>query len=141
LAVKAVLDTRFFFALYNPSSQRQEEWCKNIVLEAKRNKDSTSRAYVASCITIAELYENMCRLVGREVVQLRISSIKSSGIDFIPIDEDISERAGDLKLNSGELPMSDAIIASTAHLLSGGKLFSDDEHFKGIKNLKLSWID
>ena len=78
----------------------------------------------------------MGRLVGREAVRLRISSIKNSGIEFIPIDEEISERAGDLKLNSGELPMADAIIAATAHLSSAGRLFSDDEHFKGIRNIK-----
>ena len=136
MAVKAVLDTRFFFALYNPSSRKQEEWCKTVVLESKNFAKSRSRAYVASCVTITELFENMGRLVGKDVVRLRISSMKNSGIEFIPIDEDIAARAGELKLNSGELPMSDAIIATTAHISAAGRLFSDDEHFKGIKNLK-----
>ncbi|MGI0091376.1 MAG: PIN domain-containing protein [Nitrososphaerales archaeon] len=119
MALKAVLDTRFFFALYNPSSRKQEEWCKTVVLESK-NKRSASCAYAASCITVSELYENMGRLVGRDVVKLRISSIKESGIQFVPVDEEICERAGDLKLNSGEFPMSDAIIAATAQLFAIG---------------------
>jgi len=63
----------------------------------------------------------MGRLVGRDVVRLRISSIKNSGIEFIPIDEEIAERAGDLKMNLGELPMSDAIIATSANVYAGGR--------------------
>lgn len=141
MALRAILDTRFFFALHNPSSRKQEDWCKAVVLESERSKRSGSRAYAASCITIAELYENMGRLVGKDVVRLRISSYANSGIEFIRIDEEISERAGDLKLTIGELPMSDAIIAVTAHLNSGGRLYSDDPHFRKINGTKLSWID
>ncbi len=74
------------------------------------------------------------------MVRLRISSIRNSGIEFVPIDEEISELAGDLKLNSGDLPMSDAIIAATARLMSGGRVFSDDPHFKELKDTKLTWV-
>lgn len=137
---KGVLDTRFFFALYNPSSPKQEEWCKSVVLESERNKKlGAGSSHVASCITITELYENMGRLVGRDVVRLRISSIKNSGIEFIPINEDISELAGDLKLNQRDLPTSDALISATALILSGGRVFTDDEHFKGLKKIKPVW--
>lgn len=141
MAIKATLDTRFFFAFYSPSSRKQEDWCKTVVLESEKSKKSASHAYLASCITIAELYENMGRLVGRDVVRLRIASIKNSGIGFIPVDEEISELAGDLKLNSGELPMSDAIIAATSRLFSGSRVLSDDPHFNELKNIKLTWID
>ncbi|MDG6994354.1 MAG: PIN domain-containing protein [Nitrososphaerota archaeon] len=139
--MKAVLDTRFFFALYSPSSSKQETWCKEVILESQKSSKSVSHAYAASCITISELHENMARLVGRDVVRLRISSIRNSGIEFIPIDEEISELAGDLRLNAGELPMADAIIAATAKLFSGSKVLSDDQHFKELKNLKTSWVD
>ena len=141
MAIKAVLDTRFFFALYNPSSRRQKDWCDSVVLESQKVKSPDYRAYVASCVSIAELYENMGRLVGKEVVRLRISSIKNSGIEFVPVDEEICELVGDLKLNSGELPLSDAIISVTACVLSDGKLFSDDEHFKALKGTKAIWVE
>ena len=134
---KAILDTRFFFALHDPSSQAQLKWCTSIVLESNR---SSSSVYAASCISITELYENMGRVVGRDAVRLRIASARNSGIEFIPVDEEISEIAGGLKLNSGEIPMSDAIIASTARVFSGGRLFTDDEHFKSIKNIRTSWV-
>lgn len=140
MALKAVLDTRFFFALYNPFSARQEDWCKRVVLESERSKKSASRVYSASCITIAELYENMGRLVGKDVVRLRIASIINSGVEFIPINEEICEIAGDMKLNSSELPMSDALIAATAHLFAGGRVFSDDPHFNELKDTRLTWI-
>jgi predicted nucleic acid-binding protein len=83
----------------------------------------------------------MGRIVGRDVLRLRISSIKNSGIEFVPIDEEICELAGDLKLNSGELPMSDAVISVTARLLSGSRIFTDDEHFKRVKGMKVTWLD
>ena len=138
MALRTVLDTRFFFSLYDPSSRKQEEWCRSVVHESKRSSPGT---FLASCITVAELYENMGRLMERDAVSLRISSIKNSGVGFIPVDEEIASHAGDLKLYSGELPMSDAIIAATALLHTGGRLFSDDEHLKKIKSLKLSWVD
>lgn len=112
-----------------------------MVLESKRNARSAVSTFSASCITIAELYENMGRIVGRDVVRLRISSMKDSGIEFVPIDAEIAEIAGDLKLNFGDLPMADAIIAATARQLADGRLISDDDHFRSMKNLKLSWID
>ena len=118
----------------------QEAWCRSVVLEAEKSKKSTSRSYLASCITIAELYENMGRLVGRDVVRLRISSIEKSGIEFVPIDEEISELAGDLMLGSKELPIADAIISVTARLFAGDRVFSDDQYFKNVKN-KVTWVE
>jgi predicted nucleic acid-binding protein len=106
-------------------------------LESQRG----TKTYAASCITIAELYENMSRQIGKDVVKLRISSAKDSGIAFVPLNEQIAEQAGDLKLVSGEIPVADAIIAATAQLLTRGQLLSDDDHFKKIKNLKISWVD
>lgn len=141
MAIKAVLDTRFFFALFKPDSRKQEDWCKIVISESEKAKKSSSQAYIASSITIAELCENMGRLVGKDVVRLRISSVKNSGIEFIPIDDEISELAGNMKLNSGELPMSDSVIAATACLLAGGRVFSDDPHFKKLKDVKLTWVD
>ena len=140
MALKAVLDTRFFFALYSPSSTKQEDWCKSVVLESERSKKSASRVYSASCITVAELYENMGRVVGKDAVRLRIASIMNSGIEFMPINEEICELAGELKLNAGDLPMSDALIAATADLFAGGRVFSDDPCFKELKNTRLTWI-
>lgn len=138
---KVVLDTRFLFALYNPTSKAQEAWCKSLVYDAGKYRRTESTPYFASCISIAELYENMGRLVGKDTVRLRIASLANAGIEFIPVDEEISELAGDLKLNLGELPLADAIIASTALLHAGARLISDDEHFQKIKKLKLVWVD
>jgi hypothetical protein len=103
LALNAVLDTRFFFALYNPSSRSQEDWCRSVVLESEKSKKLASRTHVASCITIEELYENTGRIVGKDAARLRISSIKNSGIEFLADNEKICELAGDFKLNSGGL--------------------------------------
>ena len=136
MALKAVLDTRFFFAFYDPLSHKQEEWCRSIARDAKK-----SGTYLASCVTIAELYGNMGKRVGKDVVSLRISSMRNAGIEFVPVDEVLARHAGELKLSSGEVPMADAIIASTAVLCSGGRVLTDDDRFKGIKSVKTSWVE
>ncbi len=137
MALRAAFDTRFVFALFNPESGKQEEWCKSVIRES-RNSGSY---VVASTVTLAELYENMGRLVGVETVRLRIASMINNKIGFVPVDRAVAERAGRLKLSSNfELPLSDAIIAATAGLHAAGRVLTDDPHFGRISGLEPVWI-
>lgn len=43
-------------------------------------------------------------------------------------------------LGSKELPIADAIISVTARLFAGNRVFSDDQHFKNVKN-KVTWVE
>ncbi|MHB8568400.1 MAG: type II toxin-antitoxin system VapC family toxin [Nitrososphaerales archaeon] len=92
-----------------------------------------------SCITIAELYENMGRLVGKEAVEVRISSVQEHGIRILPVDAIVAETAGKIKVGV-DIPLADAIIASTALEFANGKVATDDPHFSRIKGIKAAWI-
>jgi predicted nucleic acid-binding protein len=137
MALRAVLDTRFFFVYFNPASTRQAEWCKSMVLEALKQ----GSLLIASTITISELYETMGRLIGKDVVKIRIASIKAKNIHFTPVDEPIATRAGNIKLVIPEIPLADAIIAATAETYTNSLVLTDDPHFQKIEGMKTQWIE
>ncbi len=137
MALKGILDTRFFFAYFSPKSKSQRAWCKSVV-DVAGKPDSF---LAASTITIAELYENMGRLVGKETVRIRVASAKAKGIVFLPVDESTSTLAGTILLTTPDLPIADSLIGSTAVLAADSTVFTDDPHFTRIKGIKTRWVE
>ena len=77
MALKACLDTRFYFTHY---SQETPSWTMRVV-EAGRLPGS---GLVSSTITITELIFLMTPSVRLDAVHLRVDSAKDAGIEFIP---------------------------------------------------------
>jgi len=137
MALKATLDTRFFFAYFNPASKRQGEWCKSTIAQASK----PGSYLVSSTITISELYENMGRLIGEDAVRIRVASIKAKNIQLMPVDENIATLTGKVKLVNPAVPLADTIIAITAKIYTNSLVFTDDPHFKEIDGIKTQWRD
>lgn len=137
MALKATLDTRFFFAYFNPTSKRQGEWCKSVIAEASR----PGSYLVSSTITISELYENMGKLIGEDAVRIRVASIKAKNIQLMPVDENIATHTGKVKLVNPAIPLADTVIAITAKIYTNSLVFTDDPHFKKINGIKTQWRD
>ncbi len=131
MALTGCLDTRFYFA----HAQEKTSWTARILDEAQL---SSSRI-VSSTITITELLSAMAASVGLETTQLRISSAKRAGVEFIPPSEGIASKAGELSLKSRELPLADAIIAATTLEATQGRIYTDDPHFKRIPGIQTVW--
>src|SRR5881409_1697248 len=106
MALRGCLDTRFFFA----HAEDKSLWTKRLV-DAARLPGSH---VISSTITITELLSEMGATVGLETVRLRIRSARAAGIAFIAPSEEIASVAGEMALRNKELPIADAIIASTA---------------------------
>jgi predicted nucleic acid-binding protein len=137
MALRAILDTRFYFSYYNPESRKVAAWSKRIIQRALRGEFKVA----SSTITIAELYGTMGRMVGTDAVKLRVTSIKASNIPFLPVTEDIAHLAGRIILETPRrIPLADAIIAATALINAGGLVVTDDEHFQLVKDVKTSWL-
>jgi predicted nucleic acid-binding protein len=130
--VKSCLDTRFFFTYYSPESP---DWAKRIVESGR----TPGTRLVASTVTITELVSLMTPTVGRDAVDLRIRSAKEAGVNFIPPSEEIASRAGEFALKDGDLPLADAIIAATAIDQTGGRVYTDDPHFRKISGMHIAW--
>jgi len=136
MALRATLDTRFFFAYFNPLTERQADWSRSVI----RDVGKAGSLAVVSVITIAELYEQMGRLIGTEAVAVRIASMKAKKILFVEVDEETASEAGRIKLSNPEIPLADAIIAATAREYAQN-ICSDDEHFSKIKGVRTVWTE
>ena len=131
MALVACLDTRFYFA----HALGKSPWMDRVLDQARL---SGSRI-VSSTITIAELLSNMGSIMGLETVQLRISSAKNHGVEFVPPSEGIASRAGEIALKIRDLPLADVIIAATALDLVQGRVCTDDPHFASIPGIQPFW--
>jgi predicted nucleic acid-binding protein len=136
MALKAILDPRFYFSYYNPESGEIADWSKSLVQKIS----SGQVAAASSAITITELYNTVGRILGAETVKIRIASTKSSNIKIIPVTEKVAEFAGKLALNTPKMPLADATIAATALIYAKGVVVTDDEHFRTIKGIKVKWL-
>lgn len=134
MALRATLDTRFFFAYFNPVSSRQSEWCKSVIREAGQH----GSLVVISTISVAELYEHMGRRIGEEAVAVRVASIKAKKIWLADVDESIASEAGRIKLSEPHIPLADAIVAATAKSFAP-LVYTDDPHFEQVKGIKVHW--
>ena len=135
MALKVILDTRFYFSHYNPENEKIIAWSKRLIQKISRRELKVA----SSVITIIEFYGTMGRIVGVEAVDTRIASLKALGIAFIPVTEEIAQVAGKIALSTARIPLADAIIAATALLHAEGVVVTDDEHFKLIKGVKADW--
>jgi len=136
MALKVILDTRFYFSYYNPENKKIADWSKHIIQKISKGQIKAA----SSTITITELYNTMGRILGTDAIKIRIASAKSSNINIIPVKEDIAELAGKITLNTPKIPIADAIIAATAIIHAKGIAVTDDEHFKTIKDIKVKWL-
>ena len=132
MALKAILDTRFFFSYFNPEDERVARWSREVIKRAPE--------LGISAITIAELYRTMGRVVGSEVVRLRLAFMGASGISAIPVNEEVAGIAGKIALKAPIIPLADVIIAATALVYANGMVVTDDEHFKLIAGVKPRWL-
>jgi len=136
MALKVILDTRFYFSYYNPESRKIADWSKSVVQKISKGQITAA----SSTITITELYNTIGKILGTDAIKLRVASAKSSNINIIPVTENIAELAGKITLNTPKIPLADATIAATALIHAKGVVVTDNEHFKTIKGIKVKWL-
>ena len=125
---KAVYDTRFFMELYYSVDQE-------ILKKIKQEK--TRRERYISAVVIHEVYKLAIAREGREIAKLKVADLRR-GFETVPMDDQIAELSAELG-HKYNLSMGDSIIAATALTLDA-ICFSDDPHFRQIKEIKTVWI-
>jgi len=136
VALRAILDTRFYFSYYNPEDEEVAAWSKKLIQSVSRAELEVA----SSTITVTELYSTMGRIVGKDAVNMRIMSFRASNIAFIPVTEEIAHAAGAIALSTPKTPLADAMIAATALVHAGGAVVTDDEHFDLVNGVKRKWL-
>jgi len=88
---------------------------------------SSGTAEGYTCDTcLAELYYKTCETFGREVADLRYTSLRNSSMTIVATDERLTRVAGGLKCDHrGKLTLADAYIIAVAQRLRGTLVTTD----------------
>ncbi|MCQ5362922.1 MAG: type II toxin-antitoxin system VapC family toxin [Candidatus Verstraetearchaeota archaeon] len=92
------------------------------------------RAEGYTCETnIAEFYYKTCEKLGREVAEVRHTSIRHSKMSILAVDERLTRVAGGLKcIHRSKISLADAYIVAAAKML-GGTLVTTDPQLAELK--------
>ncbi len=87
-------------------------------------------------VNLAEFYYKTCEKLGREVAELRHTSIRHSKISVLALDERLTRIAGGLKcIHRGKLSLADAYISAVTKAL-GGTLVTTDSRLVELRLVK-----
>jgi len=95
---------------------------------------TTGRAEGYTCETnLAEFYYKTCEKLGREVAEVRYTSIRHSEISVLATNERLTRIAGGLKcIHRGKLSLAEAYVVAAAKML-GGTLVTTDPRIAELK--------
>jgi len=97
--------------------------------------------FIASELNYIEFFNHLCREKGKINAQIIMENLRKGGtIEFIPVSENISILAGELKCKYDFLSMVDAIIIAEA-LTRKIFIYTTETHFKDVDNLKVKNIN
>jgi predicted nucleic acid-binding protein len=134
--MKAVVDTRLFIDSLTREDEQFRQWSR-IILENLQRKENLG---IVPSIVIHEFYKFQLENFGKDVAELRVSSILNLDLKIANLDISIAIQAAKLRCKYAELPTADAIIAATAIALSCDYVLTDDRHIRQIKETKTKWI-
>ena len=134
--MKAVIDTRFFMTSLESKDEQFGKWAK-ATLQALQTKANMG---IVPSIVIHEFYKLQIEDSGKDVAELRTSSILKLDLEIANLDVPVAIQAAKLRCKYAELPTADAIIAATAIALGCDYVLTDDKHIKQIKETKTKWI-
>jgi predicted nucleic acid-binding protein len=128
MTTSRIYDTRFFAEYFYSPDQA-------LVRKLKEELRLTNERMVSS-LTVHEIHRIILKREGKEVATLRSVTIKRD-FQVVDVDYSIAVKSAELRAKH-PMPMADSVIAATAQIKEC-TLFSDDDHFKNIENLKTVW--
>ncbi|MGC8848953.1 MAG: type II toxin-antitoxin system VapC family toxin [Candidatus Bathyarchaeia archaeon] len=124
---RLILDTGPFF-LYFAGDKQVKEMLDEIAV-------GNVEGYTCE-VNLAEFYYKTCEKLGREVAELRHTSIRHSKISVLALDERLTRIAGGLKcIHRGKLSLADAYISAVTKAL-GGTLVTTDSRLVELRLVK-----
>ena len=125
---RRLYDTRFFVEYF---------YSENVELLKKLKEElRLVKERMVSSLTVHEIHRINLLREGRDVAALRSSTIKRD-FTIVNVDYKTAVRSAEIRTKH-KMPMADSVIAATAQIYECS-LFSDDNHFKEIENLKTKW--
>jgi predicted nucleic acid-binding protein len=134
--MRAVLDTRFLLLHFLAPDGQSKKWTKMTLENLQRG----ANLGMVPSIVIHEFYKFEIENFGKDIADIRVSSILKSKLNAIGLDPSTAIEAAKLRCKYADLPTADAIIAATAIIASSDYVLTDDKHIKQIKETKTRWI-
>ncbi len=128
-----VADTRLLVHLEFPATQRMGTKTRDFLVK------ELNQQLIAPTIVLTEYIKIVGAIIGQEAAKNKIRQLKERGLQIVPLDEQQALIAGSLLLSNGDIPISDAIIASYVKTEQADYVLTDDPHFKTL-NVKTKWI-
>jgi len=89
---------------------------------------------------LAEFYYKTCERLGREVAEVRNTSLRHSRLSIMLIDEALTRFAGGLKcVYRGKLSLADAYVLAAAKM-KGGVLVTTDSRIAELKLAPINFL-
>jgi len=134
--MKAVVDTRFLINSLAAGDKDFQNWSRQIfqTLQGKENMG------VIPSIVVHEFYKFLLETLGKDVAELRVSSLLKLDFEKVNLDIPIAIQAAKLRCKYVELPTADAVIAATGIILGCDCVLTDDRHIRQVREVKTRWI-
>lgn len=114
---------------------------QEVILKEIKTKRKNKYRFISSELNYIEFFNHLCREKGKINAQIIMENLRKGDIiDFVPVSENISILAGELKCKYKFLSMVDAIIFAEA-LTRKIFIYTTETHFKDIDNLKVKKIN
>jgi len=126
---RRLYDTRFFAEYFYSLDQQ--------LIKKLKDELRTANERLVSSLTIHEIHRLVLRTDGKAVAKMRSHTIQRD-FEVIDVNYQIAVKSAELR-SKHKMPMADSVIAATAQILDC-PLFSDDAHFKQIRDLHTVWI-
>jgi len=111
------------------------------IIEEITQKKKTHFNFISSELNYIELFNHLCRKKGKVSAQIIMENLRKGGIiEFLPVQENISILAGELKCKYNCFSMVDAIIAAET-LTRNIFLYTTETYFNEVNNLKVKKIN
>ena len=111
------------------------------ILKEIKTKKKNKYSFISSELNYIEFFNHLCREKGKINAQIIMENLrKGDFIDFVPVSENISILAGELKCKYKFLSTVDAIIIAEA-LTRKIFIYTTETHFLDIDNLKVKKIN
>jgi len=128
-----VLDTTFLVLHYFSD----DEDILTKTRETLRISRKLGNRAILPTIVLAEFYAQTYKRTGKEVADKHFREVVSSGLQIIPLTEQISYQAGLLRAKYQEkVPWGDCIVAATAVQNKAKFVVTEDPHLMEIKEIE-----
>ena len=111
------------------------------ILKEINTKKKNQYNFIASELNYIEFFNHLCREKGKINAQIIMENLRKGDIiDFVPVSENISILAGELKCKYNFLSIVDAIVIAEA-LTRKIFIYTTETHFEDVDNLKVKKIN